>query len=340
MVGADPKFGLVKINPLLTWTQARRLGLYRHPNVPYNPLHDQGYASIGCWPCTRPWPSGKMSGRAAGPATPRRNVGCTRSTAASFEKPSTRMCRTGMVRCPMKISAKAEYACLAVLALARQSARVVIRAYSRDFPGVWDTRTIPGADLLQLKGAGLVASTRGAAGGYRLARPASSISLTEILIAVDGPDKAQRGSSGDEPAGRLGPRPCMGKRSGRGTRGARPHHDRPARRAVVRPTNGSFETAGESAVSSRLAFDRISKGDQPFIRRSSTPIRCDRDTSARRGLEHSVWRDARRSDRQRRTSRRDEGDRQRLCQPDARRARPVRSRAARRGWLLAAQEAF
>ena len=42
--------------------------------------------------------------------------------------------------------------------------------------------------LLQLKGAGLVTSTRGASGGYRLARPASSISLGEILAAIDGPD--------------------------------------------------------------------------------------------------------------------------------------------------------
>ncbi len=45
--------------------------------------------------------------------------------------------------------------------------------------------------LLQLKVAGLVASTRGAAGGYRLARPASTISLSEILIAVDGHDETR-----------------------------------------------------------------------------------------------------------------------------------------------------
>ena len=41
--------------------------------------------------------------------------------------------------------------------------------------------------LLQLKGAGLVASTRGAAGGYRLARQATAISLGEVLTAIDGP---------------------------------------------------------------------------------------------------------------------------------------------------------
>jgi Rrf2 family protein len=50
--------------------------------------------------------------------------------------------------------------------------------------------------LLQLKGAGLVASTRGAAGGYRLARPASTISLSEILAAIDGPELTLAPTSG------------------------------------------------------------------------------------------------------------------------------------------------
>lgn len=49
--------------------------------------------------------------------------------------------------------------------------------------------------LLQLKGAGLVLSTRGAAGGYRLARPATSISLGEVLTAIDGPDAPPRDES-------------------------------------------------------------------------------------------------------------------------------------------------
>jgi Rrf2 family protein len=86
----------------------------------------------------------------------------------------------------MKISAKAEYACLAVLALARQgheSSPLHIRAISEAY-GIPERYLVQ--ILLQLKGAGLVASTRGAAGGYRLARPASSISLAEVLIAVDG----------------------------------------------------------------------------------------------------------------------------------------------------------
>ena len=54
--------------------------------------------------------------------------------------------------------------------------------------------------LLQLKGAGLVASTRGAFGGYRLARSASSISVSEILAAIDGPDtSAADGASTKRP---------------------------------------------------------------------------------------------------------------------------------------------
>ncbi len=54
VVGSDPKFGLVKINPLLTWTRRDVWAFVATHGVPYNPLHDQGYASIGCWPCTRP----------------------------------------------------------------------------------------------------------------------------------------------------------------------------------------------------------------------------------------------------------------------------------------------
>jgi Rrf2 family protein len=50
--------------------------------------------------------------------------------------------------------------------------------------------------LLQLKGAGLVTSTRGAAGGYRLARSPDQISLGEVLSSIDGPEEAPRDLSG------------------------------------------------------------------------------------------------------------------------------------------------
>jgi len=49
----DAKFHLVKINPLADWT-AGKVWKYIHDNdLPYNPLHDRGYPSIGCTHCTR-----------------------------------------------------------------------------------------------------------------------------------------------------------------------------------------------------------------------------------------------------------------------------------------------
>ena len=53
IVGWDKKFGLVKISPLANWTKNDVWKLITEHDIPYNPLHDQGYASIGCWPCTR-----------------------------------------------------------------------------------------------------------------------------------------------------------------------------------------------------------------------------------------------------------------------------------------------
>lgn len=53
IVGWDKKFGLVKVNPLANWTKGKVWDLIVSQNIPYNPLHDRGYQSIGCWPCTR-----------------------------------------------------------------------------------------------------------------------------------------------------------------------------------------------------------------------------------------------------------------------------------------------
>ncbi|HTU24768.1 MAG TPA: phosphoadenylyl-sulfate reductase [Pirellulales bacterium] len=53
IVGWDKKFGLVKISPLANWTKKHVWNLIVAHDIPYNPLHDQGYTSIGCWPCTR-----------------------------------------------------------------------------------------------------------------------------------------------------------------------------------------------------------------------------------------------------------------------------------------------
>jgi len=52
VVEDDPKFGLTKINPLLAWKHDDVWAhIYAH-DVPYNALHDRGYPSIGCSPCT------------------------------------------------------------------------------------------------------------------------------------------------------------------------------------------------------------------------------------------------------------------------------------------------
>lgn len=53
IVGWDAKFGLVKVSPLANWTKKEVWGMIAAEDVPYNPLHDQNYTSIGCWPCTR-----------------------------------------------------------------------------------------------------------------------------------------------------------------------------------------------------------------------------------------------------------------------------------------------
>lgn len=92
----------------------------------------------------------------------------------------------------MKVSAKAEYACLAMLALARHGADgppVRIREISESH-GIPERYLVQ--ILLQLKSAGLVMSTRGASGGYHLARPASTISIGQVLAAVEGPDLTTR----------------------------------------------------------------------------------------------------------------------------------------------------
>jgi Rrf2 family cysteine metabolism transcriptional repressor len=96
----------------------------------------------------------------------------------------------------MKLSAKAEYACLAIIGLARQGAdRQPVRVRE-----IAEAHTIPERYLvqilLQLKAAGLVHSARGAAGGYRLARPPDRISLGEVLTAIDGPGEPPRAGRG------------------------------------------------------------------------------------------------------------------------------------------------
>jgi phosphoadenosine phosphosulfate reductase len=55
----DERYGLVKVNPLARWT-TKDVWRFLHANdVPYNPLHDAGYPSIGCQPCTTPVAAGE-----------------------------------------------------------------------------------------------------------------------------------------------------------------------------------------------------------------------------------------------------------------------------------------
>ncbi len=51
--------GLVKVNPLATWSDLDVRGYIKDHDVPTNPLLDQGYGSIGCWPCTTPTGDGE-----------------------------------------------------------------------------------------------------------------------------------------------------------------------------------------------------------------------------------------------------------------------------------------
>ncbi len=49
----DQTFGIHKFNPLAEWSEEEVWSVIRALGIPYNPLHDQGYPSIGCEPCTR-----------------------------------------------------------------------------------------------------------------------------------------------------------------------------------------------------------------------------------------------------------------------------------------------
>jgi Rrf2 family protein len=87
----------------------------------------------------------------------------------------------------VNLSAKVEYACIAVLELAtRYSDGEPVRLRT-----IAETHGIPSPFLvqimLQLKSAGLVESTRGSAGGYRLVRDPHSITLTAVKEVIDGP---------------------------------------------------------------------------------------------------------------------------------------------------------
>lgn len=49
----DAAHGLIKVNPLIDWTRAHVVDYLHMHDIPYNALHDRGFLSIGCAPCTR-----------------------------------------------------------------------------------------------------------------------------------------------------------------------------------------------------------------------------------------------------------------------------------------------
>jgi Rrf2 family cysteine metabolism transcriptional repressor len=99
----------------------------------------------------------------------------------------------------MNLSAKTEYACLAMLELAKEydsgePLQLRCIAAEHGIPSRFLVQI-----LLQLKGSGLVASTRGAAGGYRLARSPQEISVAEVIDAMDGSDQPESSAAKESP---------------------------------------------------------------------------------------------------------------------------------------------
>jgi Rrf2 family protein len=92
-----------------------------------------------------------------------------------------------VIEARMKLSAKVEYASLAIIALARQldGSPLRIEVICRNY-GI--PRSFLSHIILRLKAAGLVDSIRGPYGGYRLSRDAESISLGDVVRAVEEPD--------------------------------------------------------------------------------------------------------------------------------------------------------
>ncbi|MGB8169816.1 MAG: phosphoadenylyl-sulfate reductase [Chthoniobacteraceae bacterium] len=50
---------ILKLNPMANWSREAIWQYIADHHIPYNPLHDQGYRSIGCWPCTKATTSGE-----------------------------------------------------------------------------------------------------------------------------------------------------------------------------------------------------------------------------------------------------------------------------------------
>jgi Rrf2 family protein len=98
----------------------------------------------------------------------------------------------------VNVSAKTEYACIAMLELAAdygsgQPVRIGQIAEKHGIPSRFLVQI-----LLQLKGTGLVASVRGAAGGYQMIRPPEEVTLGEVMAMMEGQLGEVKGSAGRE----------------------------------------------------------------------------------------------------------------------------------------------
>ncbi len=99
----------------------------------------------------------------------------------------------------MKVSAKTEYACIAMVELAAhygtgEPVRIRKIAGRHDVPPRFLVQI-----LLQLKGAGLVSSVRGAAGGYLLLKPPRDVSLGQVMEAINGTTQHKEWTSNASP---------------------------------------------------------------------------------------------------------------------------------------------
>ena len=98
VVQLDPTFGspehpLVKFNPIANWTSKQVWAYIRAENVPYNALHDRGFISIGCEPCTRATNPGEHER-----ATSRRSPALAQPSPTAISMPLKHMRRSGSSR--------------------------------------------------------------------------------------------------------------------------------------------------------------------------------------------------------------------------------------------------
>jgi len=88
----DVSFGLRKFNPLAAWSEDDVWNVIQTLGIPYNPLHDHGYPSIGCEPCTRAIRPGEdvRAGRWWWESTDSRECGLHAGNANVISKPASR----------------------------------------------------------------------------------------------------------------------------------------------------------------------------------------------------------------------------------------------------------